>query len=598
MILRKLYLKNFRAYHEITVSFDSNFNVIVGKNDVGKSTILDALAIFFEHEMVRIDIADLCKWADDYKIVIGCAFEVDRAKKYQLDTTKQSSLHNEFLLNEDGLLEIWKEWGCSKQVIAKSVKTYFHAYYLEEFQDNPLIFLTNEKLKKMYDQMNLSTCKDKKVNAQLRDALYNSSQNRRRKMMLINTDKEDSKIVWKYLVDELPLYFLFQSDRSNQDSDKDVQGPLKNITKKAVDEVKNDISKVTDIIKAKIDEVAQSTIGKLNEMEPDIAKHLEVNITTKSWDSLFSFSFDDDQGIPINKRGSGVRRLILLNYFRAESERKNTSNRNVIYAIEEPETSQHPNYQMMLFNALKNLSENIQNQVVVTTHTPEFAKNATENNLIFIKKTHNEKQPKLIEVADSKMKEIANTLGVLPYLKKVAVCLEGKNDVSFLVNLNEIPEFKEIIDLEQITLIPMVGSNLQGWVNNDSLKDFNVKEYHLYDRDKDGKYTSAVQKVNGRKNGSKAKLTNYLMIENYCPPSLIEERFGIKFTDEEKNTWGNNNIPSLVFQKNSALELASIKQIICAELSKSITKGHLDELNCWDEVKDWFLEIKELDDAR
>lgn len=36
----------------------------------------------------------------------------------------------------------------------------------------------------------------------------------------------------------------------------------------------------------------------------------------------FDFSIDGDDGVPINKRGSGVKRLILLNFFRAEAERK------------------------------------------------------------------------------------------------------------------------------------------------------------------------------------------------------------------------------------------------------------------------------------
>ena len=50
MILKRLKLKNFRGYTDIVVDFDSNMNVIIGKNDVGKSTILEALEIFFNSE--------------------------------------------------------------------------------------------------------------------------------------------------------------------------------------------------------------------------------------------------------------------------------------------------------------------------------------------------------------------------------------------------------------------------------------------------------------------------------------------------------------------------------------------------------------------
>ena len=54
-----------------------------------------------------------------------------------------------------------------------------------------------------------------------------------------------------------------------------------------------------------------------------------------------------DNDIPINKRGSGIRRLILINFFRAEAERRirEMNAPSIIYAIEEPETSQHAEHQ-------------------------------------------------------------------------------------------------------------------------------------------------------------------------------------------------------------------------------------------------------------
>lgn len=69
------------------------------------------------------------------------------------------------------------------------------------------------------------------------------------------------------------------------------------------------------------------------------------------WIDVFkSVSITGDEDIPINKRRSGVKRLVLLNFFRAEAERrKNESNvPDIIYAIEEPETSQHPSHQLLL----------------------------------------------------------------------------------------------------------------------------------------------------------------------------------------------------------------------------------------------------------
>ena len=51
-------MKNFRCYKEtISIDFD-NLTTFIGKNDIGKSTILEALEIFFNNDLVKIDSSD------------------------------------------------------------------------------------------------------------------------------------------------------------------------------------------------------------------------------------------------------------------------------------------------------------------------------------------------------------------------------------------------------------------------------------------------------------------------------------------------------------------------------------------------------------
>ena len=50
MKLETVILKNFRSYkEEIRIDID-NLTAFVGKNDIGKSTILEALEIFFNEK--------------------------------------------------------------------------------------------------------------------------------------------------------------------------------------------------------------------------------------------------------------------------------------------------------------------------------------------------------------------------------------------------------------------------------------------------------------------------------------------------------------------------------------------------------------------
>ena len=60
MRLKSIKLTNFRGYRETTViPIESSMTGIVGRNDFGKSTILEALAIFFETDGAKADKSDM-----------------------------------------------------------------------------------------------------------------------------------------------------------------------------------------------------------------------------------------------------------------------------------------------------------------------------------------------------------------------------------------------------------------------------------------------------------------------------------------------------------------------------------------------------------
>lgn len=478
MYLKKLKLLNFRSYKSIEIEFDQNLNVIIGKNDIGKSTVLEALDIFFGQGRIKIDIKDKNVFQGS-EMSISCSFIIDQTKEYLIDTDVKTNLKDEFLLNKDGLLEIKKVWDCSKdKITATSLKTFIVSEYPEEFSYSPLPTLKIADLKKILENVDNSSIAfaphdklmnselegieigpyssgedtkipieiDKRKRADIRKAIYQVIDDKRLKTVEIPIDKEDGKNIWNSINLDLPLFFLFQSDRANKDTDKEVQDPLKVITKTAINNVLDKLEEVKELIKESAELIGNETIKKLEEMNPELAKVLKPDVSNKAWDTLFSFSFIGDDNIPMNKRGSGVRRLILLNYFRAEAERQNSSNKTVIYAIEEPETSQHPNHQILLIDALNEIAQKEKHQVILTTHSPEIAKQTKEENLILIDRVDGVN--KVIQ-DKNKLLAISNTLGITSYLGKLVICVEGENDINFLKNINQnITEFKEIIDIE------------------------------------------------------------------------------------------------------------------------------------------------------
>ncbi|EAF6118490.1 ATP/GTP-binding protein, partial [Listeria monocytogenes] len=171
-------------------------------------------------------------------------------------------------------------------------------------------------------------------------------------------------------------------DRKNSDGDNEVQDPLKEAVKEILsdEKIQDTFRCITEEVTQKLSEVSNRTLEKLREMSQDTANTLEPLIpefSSLKWGDVFkNVSITGDQNIPINKRGSGVKRLILLNFFRAEAERRlevlNAS--NVIYAIEEPETSQHSDNQKKLIDAFIDLSNVPNTQIVLTTHSANIVK--------------------------------------------------------------------------------------------------------------------------------------------------------------------------------------------------------------------------------
>src|SRR5690625_6012647 len=99
MKLKEVTLKNFRSYRDKVCIGIDELTVIIGKNDIGKSTILEALEIFFNNSIVKIDQDDLniaAKAGNDYEIEIGCVF-TELPNSLTVDSGSLTSLRKEHL---------------------------------------------------------------------------------------------------------------------------------------------------------------------------------------------------------------------------------------------------------------------------------------------------------------------------------------------------------------------------------------------------------------------------------------------------------------------------------------------------------------------
>jgi len=598
MKLKSVQIQNFRCYNEpICVQFD-DITTFIGKNDIGKSTILEALEFFFNNDTVKIQPDDINNKSDDNKVSITCDF-YDLPETLILDKDAETNLSQEYLTIGDDLLRIRKDYDCGKAKPSEDVCII--ANHPSQDGVNNLLTLKEKDLQKIIRDKHLEV--PLKGNPSMRKAIWESCEDLKLEETSIpmTKGKEDAAKIWTSLSRYLPTFALFQSDRSSKDSDSEVQNPMKAAIQEALNEAQKEMDTIKEKVRQRAMEIANSTHAVMNELDPDLASSLTPSFTdaaTNKWTSLFSVSMNTTDDIPLNKRGSGIRRLVLVSFFKAQADRKaeNSANKDVIYAIEEPETSLHPNYQTLIIQSFHELSQSEHCQVILTTHSPNLAKELPVNSIRFISRDVDNNP--VVKTGPDVMEEVASTLGLLPDISnraKVMLCVEGPTDVIAMKSFSRClhSKYPNIIDLENersVVVIPLGGSSLKHWVQERYLRNTGCPEVHIYDNDVNT-YQDSINQVNARGDGSWGTLTKKYEIENYLHPDAIKDAYDVEIDTSKQG------VPSLFGKAYSDKKgwnkcndnTSKTKLSICFDQKMSIDR--LEAIDPDGEVKGWFERI-------
>lgn len=533
MKLTRLRIRNFRCYlEEISIDF-KDITALIGKNDAGKSSIMDAIDIFLNEN--NPDKDDATKNGDATDLTIIGEFEI-QTDQVIIDDTVPTSLAEEYLLNENELLEIHKTFSGQLQS-PKCINISAYARHPSIDNASDLIQLKRNQLRARANELGVDLQDvDQNINKELRAAIRSHFEELNLTNQLVPLNEENGKKVWDSLKAQLPVFALFKSDRAITDQDPEAQDPLKSAVQEAIKAKEAELNAIMTYVEDEVKKIADATLSKLKEMDPTLASQLNPEFSKPAWDKLFKASITGDEGIPINKRGSGVKRLILLNFFRAKAE-NDASDRgrtNIIYGIEEPETSQHPNNQRLLLKALTELS--IEHQVIISTHTPLLARSLPDDCLRYIDIQDNGNRA-ILNGGEENNRIFAKSLGVLPDNSvKLFIGVEGNNDIIFLHNISkklasegiDVPDLEKLEIEGKVLFFPLGGSTLVLWTSR--LEALNRPEFHLYDRDNpppaQAAYQAQVDAVNDRENCS-ARSTNKKEIENYIHKSSIEQAYAL-----------------------------------------------------------------------
>ncbi len=599
MKLVSVEIENLRCYQEPIKAKIDRLTTFIGKNDIGKSTVLEALEIFFNNDTVKITQGDANIHSGSSLVSITCEFS-NLPQKLVLDSGSETSLNEEYLLTKDGTLKVKKIFDCGKKT--PTCEVFIIAEHPRASGINNLLELKEKDLQAIVKKEGIEC--PLKGNPIMRKAIWSSNMELDLGVveLPVTKPKEDSKRIWEQIDKYLPLYALFQSDRSSKDSDGEVQDPMKSAIAVAISEVQDDINSIQKRVQSRTEEIANNTHEALKKIDSNLAKDLKPEFTPPTpakWIGLFSVNLTTD-GIPLNKRGSGVRRLILVSFFKAEAERllSKGNKKSIIYAIEEPETSQHPNNQKILQQAFTELSNESNCQVILTTHSPGFASDLPMDGIRYV--TINENAEHEIQSGVDVLTEVADALGITPDSRvKALVCVEGPTDVNALKALSQVLHFENnnLPDLstdDRVAFIVLGGGNLKHWVNNNYLKGLGKPEFHIYDADVPS-YSDSANEVNLRGDGSRGFITRKHEIESYLHTDAINIAFGIEIEVTDHPNEEGEATPKVFAKAYSAVKGfdgimgdSKAKMKLSDQAFSKMTAEMIKERDPDGEIEEWF----------
>lgn len=543
MKLVKLKMKNFRCFTSETIFIIDDLTSIIGKNDIGKSTVLEALDCFFND---KIDQGDISIDATGNNVEVTCYFE-GIPDQIILDTSVPTSPIEEGILNTDNQLEIKKVYTFGAR---KSISIFLIGNYPNDERIGLLLNKNNAQLKNLAEELGvnldgISRTKNPPIRQRIREFIGGE-----RGLKEIKVDggigsEDNIKNIWSPLKKSLPIFSLFKVDKTLDDKDKDIQDPMKlAITEAlALPEIQALLEQVEEKVKEASTDVADRTIEKLKDFDESLSERLQSSFSkSPGYDKIFDLTLLNENNIPLNKRGSGIRRLVLLSFFQAQAEKRKSENQapSIIYALEEPETSQHPNHQKMLIDALIKLSQQNNVQVLFSTHSANLVREIPIKSLRHI--TLNEEGRITIEYGKNLtdgtdneivINKIIQTLGILPNPSdriKVLLYVEGNHDVNALKRYSRIintvnTDVINLMNSKEVGYVITGGSALKHYIEQKHLEGLGKPEVHIYDNDV-AEYRGFVRRINEEANPNKIAFnTTKRELENYLHHEAIKEAY-------------------------------------------------------------------------
>lgn len=561
-----LKIKNFKSIRELEINEVENALILVGKNNTGKTAVIDALLLAggmrtvepYEYQDANrpIEIALQIEYTDTDLYYYYSKGLISKVHDYEAWLEEFKAAFPSF---QDGIIS----FTCI-------VNPKHSIRYNDGFQkDNPHILKIFPKIHHIDQNRNLEALQndvfsfyDKESFQKLKDNLCTFDKTRTCNLCfqcigLIN--KKTPEELTLYETARLLQYKLFHTNL-------------------------NEFAK-------KVNEHFQANGSPSQEIQYSLNYDLEslLHIETTVHNKVRNGSVG-----PINLLSEGIRSIYALSLLETYIEEDDTL--PCIIMIEDPEIYLHPQLQKVASEILFRLSK--KNQVIFSTHSP---------NLIFNFSTKQIKEVVLDEEYYTIVKENTNVDTILDDLGYTAndlmnvsfvFIVEGKQDSNRLPLLLE-KYYSEIYDengkLQRITIIPTNScTNIKTYANLKYINKLYLKDQFLMIRDSDGKNPKYLKKQLCSYYDQRAKedignlpkvepknvlILKYYSFENYFLEPKIMAKIGVIKSEEDFYNILYKKYKDYLFRLNSFKRLLRTKNIRIR--SKQDIKDHLEDIKIY-----------------
>lgn len=484
MQLISISVKNFRSLADVKKIPLGKMNVLIGKNNEGKSNLLTALSIALNtisnyakrprRPHFRSDV-NYFNWDRDFPI----------SEQERKGGHKKTTIKLEFSLTDDDIKEIQDKLQVKLLNKILLVDTTFKKY------DRPQIETSDKGLNSVIDKF---------------------------------TTYLDNKIAFNYI----PA--IRTSEQAKEVMDETLSNALREIEVKK--DYKKAIKTIESLRKPILKKIANEIRKSLSEFLPNIKK-VEIEMSTgsrflRTFRSDFDIIVDDGTATSIDYKGDGVKSLATLGILKNSKPTKDLS----IIAIEEPETHLHPGAMHQLKEIIASLETS--HQVVLTTHSPIFVNRKNINSNIIIDGQCAKQAKTLMDIRDVLGILVSDNLTNAKY----TLVVEGLSDKRSLESIFKKKSYKikKCLETGEFIIQDLKGaSNLPAFLSsnrNNILCDY----YVFLDHDMEAKNAIDKAKKNNlidMKNCSQAifsgkresELEDFIKVDIYS--DFLNKEFGI-----------------------------------------------------------------------